>query len=94
MIDNFRLQIKRGLPFKVTLQSIAAIIDTLIISKAEGGIDDRLMVVRCPYRPRGIPLVSASRLLAGVHSGLPFSLFSGYTPGQNDVGQDDFNALV
>lgn len=45
LIDNFRAQLKRGLPFTLTLQNILSILDALIASKFEGGVDDRLYLV-------------------------------------------------
>ncbi|KAG8939990.1 hypothetical protein FRC04_005695 [Tulasnella sp. 424] len=45
LIDNFRAQLKRGLPFTLTLQNILSILDALIASKFEGGVDDRLYLL-------------------------------------------------
>lgn len=46
LIDDVREQIKTGLPFTVSLQNITAVLDALIASKYDGGLDDRLLLVR------------------------------------------------
>ncbi|KAG8898789.1 hypothetical protein FRC00_002305 [Tulasnella sp. 408] len=45
LIDNFRAQLKRGLPFDLSLQNVLSIIDALLTSKIAGGIDDRLFLL-------------------------------------------------
>ncbi|KAG9025874.1 hypothetical protein FS837_004792 [Tulasnella sp. UAMH 9824] len=45
LINNFRAQLKRGVPFPLSLQNVLSILDALITSKFAGGIDDRLYLL-------------------------------------------------
>ncbi|KAG9033594.1 hypothetical protein FS837_002420 [Tulasnella sp. UAMH 9824] len=45
LIDNFRAQLKRGLPFDLSLTNVLSIIDALLASKFTGGLDDRLFLL-------------------------------------------------
>ncbi|KIO24703.1 hypothetical protein M407DRAFT_25950 [Tulasnella calospora MUT 4182] len=45
LIDSFRAQLKRGLPFELTRSNFLSIIDALLTSKLEGGLDDRLYLL-------------------------------------------------
>ncbi|KIO24704.1 hypothetical protein M407DRAFT_25951 [Tulasnella calospora MUT 4182] len=45
LINSFRAQLKRGLPFQLSLQNVLSIIDALITSKIAGGLDDRLYLL-------------------------------------------------
>jgi hypothetical protein len=45
LIDGIRGQIKRGLPFTLSLQNALAIVDATVTSNFDGGLDDRLMLV-------------------------------------------------
>ncbi|KAG8910032.1 hypothetical protein FRC01_006585 [Tulasnella sp. 417] len=45
LIDDFRAQIKRGLPFDLTHENLLSILDALITSKFAGGLDDRLFLL-------------------------------------------------
>ncbi|KAG8986836.1 hypothetical protein FRB90_003729, partial [Tulasnella sp. 427] len=45
LIENFRAQLQRGVPFEPSLQNVLSIIDALSTSKFAGGIDDRLYLL-------------------------------------------------
>ncbi|KAG9022010.1 hypothetical protein FS837_006799, partial [Tulasnella sp. UAMH 9824] len=44
-VNNFRAQLKRGLPFQLSLQNVLSILDAIIASKFTGGLDDRLYLL-------------------------------------------------
>ncbi|KAG8981797.1 hypothetical protein FRB93_008351 [Tulasnella sp. JGI-2019a] len=45
LIETLRYQIKVGAPIELSLQNAAAIVDAIAVSKFDGGMDDRLLLL-------------------------------------------------